>query len=81
MLSKLHMRTHPGPRPDLRWLSCRMGLLGDQIVSFQPLTYLNISNRKVPSASDLARKNIEGHTYPFQLLTVFILNPFLHAQF
>lgn len=65
MLSELHMSTHPGPRPELKWLSCRMVLLGDQTVSFQPLSYLNISDRKVLSASDLARTNIAGHTYSF----------------
>lgn len=81
MLSQLHSSTHPGPHPDLKWLSCRMVLLGDQIVSFQPQSYLNISDRKVPTASDLARINIEEHTYPLQLLAVFIFNQFLHARF
>lgn len=58
-----------GPTLDLKWLSCRMLLLGDQTVSPQPQSNLN-SDRYVPSALGIARTNIKGHVYLFQYSTV-----------
>lgn len=56
--------THADPTLDLKWLSCRMLLLGDQTVSPQPPSNLN-SDRYVPSALGMAKTNIKGHVYLF----------------
>lgn len=60
--TSVHARadTHADPTPDLKWLSCRMLLLGDQTVSPQSQSNLN-SDRYVPSALGMARANIKGY--------------------
>lgn len=61
-------RAHLG----LKWLSCRMLLLGDQSVSPLPPSNLN-SERDVLSALGTARTNIEGYLHLFQESTFFFL--------
>lgn len=63
----VHADTHADPPPELKWLSYRMLLLGDQTVSPQPRSNLN-SDRYVPSALGMARTNIKGHVYLSSIL-------------
>lgn len=64
---RAHVHTHI-PTPDLKWLSCRILLLGDQTVSPQPHSNLN-SDRYVSSVLGMARTNIKGHVYLLQSST------------
>ena len=75
MLSKAHVCVYTRTcacthslTPDLKWLSRRMLLLGDQTVSAQPHSNLN-RDRYVPSVLGMASTNSKGHVYLLQYST------------